>query len=102
MYLVQLLLPVYDASGTPFPRARFDAVRRALADQFGGVTAYMRAPAQGLWEDDAGHMERDEVLLFEVMVEALDHGWWAAYRQSLEADFAQDEILVRASPVERL
>ena len=102
MYLVQLLLPVYDASGTAFPGARFDGVRRALAERFGGVTAYMRAPAQGLWEDEAGRLERDEVLMFEVMVDALDHGWWAAYRQSLEAEFAQDEILVRASPVSRL
>jgi len=102
MHLVQLLLPLYDASGTAFPRARFDAVRRALTERFGGVTAYTRAPAQGLWEDEAGRLERDDVVLFEVMVDALDHGWWFAYRQSLEADFAQDEILVRACPVERL
>jgi hypothetical protein len=102
MYLVQLLLPVYDASGTAFPGARFDAVRGALTERFGGVTAYTRAPAQGLWEDEAGHLERDEVVLFEVMVDALDHGWWTAFRLSLEVDFQQDEILVRASPVERL
>jgi hypothetical protein len=36
------------------------------------------------------------------MVEHLDRDWWARYRQSLEQEFAQDEILIRASQTERL
>ena len=102
MHLIQLFLPLHDNDGQPFPRALFDAARAELAEAFGGVTAYTRAPATGLWEDDAGRVQRDDVLLFEVMADALDRAWWDAYRQTLEHRFRQDEVLVRATAVERL
>lgn len=102
MVLIQLFLPVYDNDGAAFPKAGFDAVRRELTDRFGGVTAFVRTPAVGAWEDGHGHVQRDEVLLFEVMASHADHAWWAAYRTELEARFRQDEILIRASAVERL
>ena len=101
-HLVQLLLPLYDNAGAAFPRARFDAVRTTLLDRFGGVTAYVRSPAVGVWEDESGDVQRDDVVLFEVVVDALDAGWWARFRQSLERDFDQDAILVRASEIRRL
>ena len=102
MQLLQLFLPVYDASGKPFPKAMFDDVRGQLAGRFGGCTAYLRSPAAGLWEDDEGACVRDDVLLFEVMVDAIDRPWWFEYRRELERRFAQDEVLLRSSSVERL
>lgn len=102
MHLVQFFLPVFDKHGQPFEKARFDAVRKELTDAFGGVTAYVRSPAVGAWEDDRGAICRDDVLLFEVMAEALDHAWWRGYRTTLEQRFAQDEVLVRACAVEML
>ena len=45
---------------------------------------------------------RDDVVLFEVMVDALERDWWRTYRRELETRFEQDEILVRTSAVERL
>ena len=52
---------------------RFDAddyveLRSELADRFGGVTAYMRAPARGLWKGDTGETTRDDIVIFEVMM----------------------------------
>ena len=102
MFLLQLFLPVYDRAGRPFPKPMFDAVRAELAQRHGGVTAYLRSPAVGLWEDEGGAIERDDVLLFEVMVEAIDRPWWAGFRRELERRFAQDEILLRYSATERL
>ena len=102
MQLLQLFLPVYDASHRPFPKAMFDAVRAELADRHGGVTAYLRSPAVGLWEDYDGDCVRDDVLLFEVMVDSIDRPWWFDYRRELERRFGQDEILLRASSVDRL
>lgn len=102
MHLIQLFLPLHDNDGKAFPKAMFDAVRAELAERFGGVTAFVRAPAVGLWEDDDGSVQRDEVVLFEVMAAHVDHGWWAGYRQDLERRFRQEEVLVRASAVERL
>lgn len=102
MHLVQLLLPLRDNDGTPFPRASLDAVRHELTDRFGGVTAHLRAPAAGAWKDDEGDVARDDVVIVEVMADALDRAWWADYRRALESRFRQDEIVIRATPIERL
>lgn len=102
MQLVQLFLPVYANDGAPFPKAQFDTVRAELTDKFGGVTAYLRSPAVGLWEDADGDVCRDDVILFEVMAPALDRPWWNSYRRTLEERFSQDEVLVRATAIERL
>ena len=49
MYLVQLLLPLYDNDGQAFDASEYVRLRAELADRFGGVTAYTRAPARGVW-----------------------------------------------------
>jgi hypothetical protein len=98
MFLVQLFLPARTPQGATFPKPVFDE----LAQRFGGVTAYLRAPALGLWENDDGECVRDEVLLFEVVADALEREWWGDYRRLLEKRFGQDEILVRATRVDKL
>ncbi|MFC0679678.1 hypothetical protein ACFFGH_17710 [Lysobacter korlensis] len=102
MHLIQLFLPVYDNNHQPFSRSQFDTVRTELADTFGGVTAFTRSPAAGLWEDDDGDVCRDDVVLIEVMADMLDRQWWSDYRRTLEQRFQQEEVLIRASAVERL
>jgi hypothetical protein len=102
MYLVQILLPLYDNQQKAFPRVHFDKVRAELTEQFGGVTAFLRSPAVGLWKEDDKHVTRDEVVMFEVTMESIDHEWWSNYRKTLEHRFQQDEILVIASEVEKL
>lgn len=102
MHLIQLFLPLRDNDGQAFPKAMYDDVRAELAERFGGVTAFARSPALGLWEDDDGDVQRDDVVLLEVMTDHVDHGWWAAYRKRLEQRFRQDEVLVRATRIERL
>ena len=99
MHLVQLFLPLRDNAGAPFPPWLFGAVRGELTEAFGGVTAYQRAPVTGLWEDD-DTVQRDELVLFETMVETLNRGWWRRYADELAGRFRQDEILVRAVPCE--
>lgn len=88
--LVQFLLPVYD-----------EGVARELTDRFGGLTAYARSPARGLWEDD-GDVKRDDIIVYEVMVDELDTDWWSAYRKSLEQRFDQKEVVVRAWDIRRI
>ena len=96
MHLVQLLLPIHGNDKRAFPRAYFDQVRQDLTQQFGGVTAFVRSPAMGFWKDDGEEITRDDVIMFEVMTDQLDQGWWKSYRQKLEKTFRQDAILVRA------
>ena len=101
-YLVQLLLPVRDPDGQAFPRLHYDALAHELTDRFGGVTAYTRAPASGLWEEPSGYRVRDDVVVYEVMANRLDLDWWREYRRSLESVFRQEKLLVRAHAIDVL
>jgi hypothetical protein len=96
-YLIQILLPLYDNEGHEFSADEYVQLRTELADRFGGVTAYTRAPARGVWKDDAtGETQPDDIVIFEVMTDTLDHVWWAAFRHHLEDRFRQDTLIVRA------
>ena len=101
MYLIQLLLPLHDNEKQPFPAAQFNAVRTKLTHKFGGVTAYLRAPAKGLWEAGEG-INSDDVVLFEIVAERLDKGWWHEYRINLQRIFQQEEVLIWATTVAKL
>jgi hypothetical protein len=95
-WLVQILLPLYDNDGRHFGEAPFAETRAELVDTFGGVTAYQRAPARGLWKTDDGEVAKDDVAVFEVMTENLDRAWWDTYRRTLERRFRQETVVVRA------
>ena len=96
MYLVQILLPLFDNEGHAFDVGDYVRLRSELADRFGGVTAYTRAPARGVWKDEAGETNRDDIVIFEVMTGELDREWWTAFRKQLEVRFRQDTLIVRA------
>ncbi|WP_309890481.1 hypothetical protein [Archangium sp.] len=96
MHIVQFLLPLRDNARQPFPRADFDKVRTELTDRFGGVTAFLQSPALGIWKEEEGETMRDEMVLYEVMVESLDQAWWSGYRSELERRFRQERVVVRA------
>lgn len=102
MYLIQLLLPLYDNDGQPLPSALFRDVKQELTDRFGGLTAYSRAPAEGLWREETNRTVRDDIVVLEVMAEALDRDWWRAYRARLERRFEQQQVVIRASAIETL
>jgi hypothetical protein len=101
MFLVQLLLPLYDNAGRPLPHELFAQLRKELTERYGGVTAFFRSPAQGTWKEESGDVD-DEIVMCEVMVEVLDRAWWGAYRKVLEERFVQRELIVRALHLERL
>ena len=96
MHLVQLLLPLVAE------HAVFDEVMHELTERYGGVTAYTRAPAAGRWKNPSASTERDDIVVIEVMVEALDKRWWARYRKTLEKRLRQKELVVRAHRIEAL
>lgn len=91
-HLMQLCLPLRDNAGTPFPSAIFSAVRAELTEALGGVTAYRRAPAIGLWEEDGDEIQGDDLVLFEMMVESLDRPWWKDHPAGLARRFRQEVV----------
>ena len=101
MYLIQILLPLFDNDGNHFEPTLYADTRRELTERFGGLTAFSRAPAEGLWQDE-GQTKHDDIIVFEVMAEGVDTKWWRGYRKTLETRFRQDVIVVRAQMVSLL
>ncbi|HEV7929355.1 MAG TPA: hypothetical protein VGP12_04395 [Nitrosospira sp.] len=99
MYMTQLLLPLWSNDGERFSKALFEQVREELVQQFGGLTAYTRTPASGVWQEKDGGTVHDEIIVYEVMVENLDENWWNSYRRKLEKRFSQDELVIRAQEI---
>ena len=99
MHLVQLFLPLYGNDGRRFTREPYDLVRNELTERFGGLTAYTRAPATGLWEDGETTV-RDDLVIYEVLVEVFDLDWWRSYRAALEQRFRQEAFLIRAQEIQ--
>ena len=99
MYLARVYLPLRDNESHPFPSRMFRAVEEELSQRYGGVTAHLEAPASGMWRDK-GETHADQVVIFEVILDEPDRGWWIGYRTRLERDFRQKSILITLQPVE--
>lgn len=99
MYMARFYLPLRDNAGNAFPSAMFRAVEAELSTRFGGVTAHLESPASGLWREE-GKTHIDEVVIFEVVLDAAERDWWRAYRARLERDFRQKRIMLMLQPVE--
>lgn len=98
MHLVQLLLPLYSNSGIPFEQKLFLEVRNELVERFGGITAYTRAPANGLWQESE-RIVRDDLVVYEIMAETLDEDWWRRYRVLLQDRFQQESLVIRTHQI---
>lgn len=102
MYLIQVLLPLYDNRGRRLPKKLFEDTSRSLARSHGGVTAYTRSPAVGLWNSRGSRIKRDEIIVYEVVTPVLKPELWKNRRKTWEAAFRQDSILIRASRCRQL
>jgi len=100
MHIIEIFLPLLDNDGKRFGPETFAQLREELTARFGGLTAFTRSPAEGLWEDSDGECSRDEIVIFEVMSDGLDRNWWEKYRTELEQRLRQERILIRAHEVE--
>jgi hypothetical protein len=110
---IEIFVPVADG------RAGLYDLREDLAARFGGVTAFERAPATGLWREDGqeggqesgqesgqaasaparAQIVREPVVILETMADDFDPNWWRAFREGWEARLGQRQLLVRASRV---
>ena len=102
MYVVEVFLPFTSNEDDAFSRTHFEQVKLELTERWGGVTAFIRSPAEGVWKESNAVMSYDQIIIIEVMVETLDRVWWITYRHELKHRFHQDEILIRATETEKL
>ena len=94
-HLVQILLPV---TRQPESARVFEALAKELTARFGGVTSFVRTPAEGRWKSGAT-TERDDIAVVEVMCDELDAPYWRDLRGRLERDLGQEELVVRCHPL---
>jgi len=102
MHLIQIFLPLIEKEKKGFSINLYTAIRKELTDKFGGITTYTRSPATGLWKEEADETVKDEIIIYEVMAEYLDKEWWQNYKQMLEQQFQQKEIIIRAWEIDVL
>ncbi|RON42366.1 hypothetical protein [Pseudomonas brassicacearum] len=100
MYLFEIFLPLTLNDGTKQPVELFARVREELLKRFGGVTAFIRSPAKGVWQQEENERAEDEIVIYEVMSESVDQLWWQTYKRALEQRFQQQELLIRTSRVD--
>jgi hypothetical protein len=100
--MVQVLLPLHDETGSAYPARSFLRVRQELSEVFGALTVYGRMPVGTTSIPGAWGRTADDLVVFEVMADRLEPGWWHAYRSELERRFHQPRIVVRAQAVEVL
>ena len=101
MHLIEILLPLRDRRNEPFPSHYYDSLAEKLTHSFGGVTSFVRAPAEGRWHNGEG-TEDDDIVVIEIMTASLDRAWWHELRLDLEKQFDQDELVIRSHQVELL
>jgi hypothetical protein len=94
-----MLLPTRSLQGEVYADVLVSRTRKELIDRFGGVTAYTRAPATGVWTSPAGGVEVDRVVMIEVLSEHFDRDWWRAFAETLKERFQQESIHIRANDV---
>jgi hypothetical protein len=85
MYLIQIFLPQYDNAGKAFSTEAFDQVQALLVEKYGGVTAYVRSPAIGMWKENETKNVRDDIFIYEVMTEQIDYHWWRRAMPTIQA-----------------
>jgi hypothetical protein len=102
MYLIEILLPLYDNEGRRLPKKLFDQTSRSLAKSHGGVTAYTRSPAVGLWKSRGSQLKKDEIIVYEVVTPDWNPKLWKHRRQKWEMAFRQDSILIRVTRCQQL
>ena len=102
MHLIQILLPVYDNDGIAFSKHEYALVRDELTERFGGITTYLRSPAEGFWKESPLLTIHDEIVIYEVMTKNLDRVWWCSYREELARRYRQELLIVRVSEIQLL
>ncbi|MBO9675756.1 MAG: inorganic diphosphatase [Sphingobacteriaceae bacterium] len=89
--LIQLFLPL---TKSPSSDKKLKALEQKLIENFGGLSVYAQNPVSGSWREK-GQLEKDEMMVFEVMVAVFEEKFWKTLKTSLEKQFRQKEILIR-------
>jgi hypothetical protein len=91
MYLIEILLPVFDNGGRKFPADRLKETKAELSERFGGVTAFARAPAHGEVKE-GDKVVHDDIVLHEVMTASIDRDGGVTIAVRSNADLRRTKL----------
>jgi hypothetical protein len=99
-YRFEMLIPLADNEGHPFPWSKIERVGNTLMEQFEGCRSQPLAPHLGLWKY-RDIVYREPLLLFTVDAPRSDESldWMLAYKQRLKRQFKQVEIYLAVTEV---
>jgi len=97
--LIQILLPARGSDEAVADDVSLSRTRDELVREFGGLTAYLRSPASGVWTSPEAGVEEEAMVMVEILADAFDVGWWRSYAETLKRRFSQETMLIRASEV---
>jgi hypothetical protein len=97
-YRFELLIPLADNKGRPFPSSKIEGVGNTLLQRFAGCRCQPYSPYLGTWKH-RGHLYRDNLLLFLVDAPRSDESltWMLAFKERLKRQFHQLEIYLAVS-----
>lgn len=97
-YRFELLIPVADNQGRPFPWPKIERVSSTLLERFEGCRSQPLTPYLGFWKF-RGRVYREGLLLFTVDAPRADEslGWMLAYKERLKRQFQQIDIYLAVS-----
>lgn len=91
---------MYDNEGEPFSNDLYKAIKVELTERFGGLTAYSRSPASGLWKNGEDEVTVDKVIVYEVIADDVEKKFWKSFKEILKAQFKQEDIVIRCTNIE--
>jgi hypothetical protein len=100
--LYELYLPLTYNNGRQIEAEKFDLTRRELVDRFDGLTSTPPGfPLQGWWRA-AGTVVRDNIVIWTVLTQGDENGFFRNYKEVLKQRLDQKEILIIKIPAEAL
>ena len=80
------------------PLGSFASIATSKEHQCLDSRAWLQAPAEGLWGGGPS-TDREDIVIFEVMTDAIDLEDWRRRRADLERQFRQDKVIIRYLPI---
>lgn len=81
---------------------KFNITRQKLVDRFGGLTNTPSGFSLQGWWQSAGTVVRDDMVVWTVLTQGNENGYFPTYREVLKEHFAQQELFIVKIPAEAL
>ena len=98
----ELYVPLRYNDGRPVEAEKLKELKQRLVDEFGGLTHFPQEN-EGLWKVGR-HTFRDHIVIFRVIAD--DNGraekFFAALKEQLRRDLAQEDVLVVQREIETI